>query len=114
MGELKEKIKRVEKELKDQFSRLDQVMNEQFRLINKQLDRMEEITNHYEKSTENYIGNREVLIGRFKEGSLTSSDVLYIIDNLENSERLDLLNKLYDLHYNFNPDIPKGTEIAWD
>ncbi|MCY8232891.1 hypothetical protein [Priestia endophytica] len=114
MGELKGKIKKVEKELKNQLSQLGQEMNKQFNSINKQLDRIEEITNKSKKDTEKSIEEREALIERFKEEVLTSDDVLCIIDNLENGERLDLLNKLYDLYYNFNPDIPKGTEIAWD
>lgn len=110
----KQEIKKVEKELRAQFLQLGQEMNERFELINKQLDRIEGLTSKVEKSNTNSIGNREVLIERFKKGTLTADDVLYIMDNLENGERLDLLSKLYDLHYNFNPNTPRISEIEWE
>lgn len=110
----KQEIKKVEKELRKQFLQLGQEMNEQFELINKQLDRIEGLTSKVEKSATNSIEDREPLIERFKKGTLTADDVLYIMDNLENGERLDLLSKLYDLHYNFNPNGPKISEIEWE
>lgn len=114
-------IKKVEEELREKFlqlqqgiNELGQEMNERFELINKQLDRIEGLTSKAKKSTTNSIEDREVLIERFKKGALTADDVLYIMDNLENGERLDLLSKLYDLHYNFNPNHPKISEIEWE
>ncbi|KAB2489987.1 hypothetical protein [Priestia endophytica] len=114
MEELKEEFRKVREELKVQFSQLDQEMKGQFNFINKRLDRMEGPTNERKKSTESSIEDKKALIERFKKGTLTSDDILNIIDNLENGERLDLLNKLYDLHYNLNPYTPKGLEISWD
>ncbi|WP_280559006.1 MerR family transcriptional regulator [Priestia megaterium] len=110
----KQEIKKVEKELREQFLELRQEMNERFELINQKLDQIEGLTSKGEKSTKNSIEDREVLIERFKGGTLTADDVLYIMDNLENGERLDLLSKLYDLHYNFNPNHPKISEIEWE
>lgn len=114
-------IKKVEEELREKFLQLEQgihelgkEMNERFKLINQQVDRIEGLTSKVEKSTTNSIEDREVLIERFKKGTLTADDVLYIMDNLENGERLDLLSKLYDLHYNFNPNHPKVSEIEWE
>ncbi|AVX06602.1 hypothetical protein CS527_02260 [Bacillus sp. Y-01] len=110
----RQEIKKVEKELREQLLQLGQEMNERFELINKQLDRIEGLTSKVENSTTNSIEDREVLIERFKKGTLTADDVLYIMDNLENGERLDLLSKLYDLHYNFNPNSPKISVIEWE
>lgn len=121
----KQEIKKVEKELREQFLELGQEMNERFELINKQmeerfelinqkLNQIEGLTSKVEKSTKNSIEDREALIERFKKGTLTSEDVLYIMDNLENGERLDLLSKLYDLHYNFNTNHPKISEVEWE
>jgi len=114
-------IKKVEEELREKFLQLEQgfnelgqEMNERFKLINQQLDRIEGLTSKVEKSTTNSKEDRKVLIERFKKGTLTADDVLYIMDNLENGERLDLLSKLYDLHYNFNPNHPKISEIEWE
>ena len=107
-------IKKVEVELREKFLQLEQEMNERFKLINQQLDRIEGLTSKVEKSTTNSTEDREVLIERFKKGTLTADDVLYIMDNLENGERLDLLSKLYDLHYNFNPNHPNISEIEWE
>ncbi|MEJ9303073.1 MerR family transcriptional regulator [Priestia megaterium] len=114
-------IKKVEEELREKFLQLEQgfnelgqEMNERFKLINQQLDRIEGLTSKVEKSTTNSTEDREVLIERFKKGTLTADDVLYIMDNLENGERLDLLSKLYDLHYNFNPNRPKISEMEWE
>ena len=114
-------IKKVEEELREKFLQLEQgihelgqEMNERFKLIDQQVDRIEGLTSIVEKSTTNSIEDREVLIERFKKGTLTADDVLYIMDNLENGERLDLLSKLYDLHYNFNPNHPKVSEIEWE
>ncbi|MDY0943427.1 hypothetical protein [Priestia megaterium] len=111
---IKKEIKKVEKELREQLSQLGQEMNERFTSVNKRLDRIEGLTNKPKKSAEHSIGNREALIERFEKGTLTADDVLYIMDNLENGERLDLLSKLYDLHYNFNPNHPKISEIEWE
>ncbi|MFP8645026.1 MerR family transcriptional regulator [Priestia aryabhattai] len=107
-------IKKVEEELRGKFSQLEQEMNERFKLINQQLDRIEGLTSKGEKSTTSSKEDREVLIERFKKSTLTADDVLYIMDNLENGERLDLLSKLYDLHYNFNPNHPNISEIEWE
>ncbi|KRF55010.1 hypothetical protein ASG98_17970 [Bacillus sp. Soil531] len=107
-------IKKVEVELREKFLQLEQEMNERFKLINQQLDRIEGLTSKVEKSTTSSKEDREVLIERFKKGTLTADDVLYIMDNLENGERLDLLSKLYDLHYNFNPNHPNISEIEWE
>ncbi|MEH7520180.1 MerR family transcriptional regulator [Priestia megaterium] len=110
----KQVIKKVEEELREKFLQLEQEMNERFKLINQQLDRIEGLTSKVEKSTTNSKEDREVLIERFKKGTLTADDVLYIMDNLENGERLDLLSKLYDLHYNFNPNHPNISEVEWE
>jgi len=107
-------IKKVEEELRGKFLQLEQEMNERFKLINQQLDRIEGLTSKVEKSNTNSKEDRKVLIERFKKGTLTADDVLYIMDNLENGERLDLLSKLYDLHYNFNPNHPNISEIEWE
>ncbi|MEB4859745.1 MerR family transcriptional regulator [Priestia megaterium] len=107
-------IKKVEEELRGKFLQLEQEMNERFKLINQQLGRIEGLTSKVEKSTTSSKEDREVLIERFKKGTLTADDVLYIMDNLENGERLDLLSKLYDLHYNFNPNHPNISEIEWE
>ncbi|MED4023659.1 MerR family transcriptional regulator [Priestia aryabhattai] len=107
-------IKKVEVELREKFLQLEQEMNERFKLINQQLDRIEGLTSKVEKSTTSSKEDREFLIERFKKGTLTADDVLYIMDNLENGERLDLLSKLYDLHYNFNPNHPNISEIEWE
>ncbi|MGG1272523.1 MerR family transcriptional regulator [Priestia aryabhattai] len=107
-------IKKVEEELREQLLELGQEMNERFELINQKLDQIEGLTSKVEKNTKNSMEDRDALIERFKKGTLTSEDVLYIMDNLENGERLDLLSKLYDLHYNFNPNHPKISEIEWE
>lgn len=114
-------IKKVEEELREKFLQLEQginelgqEMNERFKLVNQQVDRITGLTSKIEKSTTNSLEDREALIERFEKGTLTAEDVLYIMDNLENGERLDLLSKLYDLHYNFNPNHPKVSEIEWE
>lgn len=114
-------IKKVEEELREKFLQLEQEinelgqeMNERFKLINQQVERIAGLTSKIEKSTTNSLEDRESFIERFEKGTLTADDVLYIIDNLENGERLDLLSKLYDLHYNFNPNHPKVSEIEWE
>ncbi|WP_052500299.1 MerR family transcriptional regulator [Priestia megaterium] len=114
-------IKKVEEELREKFLQLEQginelgqEMNERFKLINQQVERIAGLTSKIENSTTNSLEDREALIERFEKGTLTADDVLYIMDNLENGERLDLLSKLYDLHYNFNPNHSNVSEIEWE
>ncbi|MEW4231527.1 hypothetical protein [Priestia megaterium] len=104
MKGLREQVEKTQKDLTEKLSQLNEEVNHQFMLINKTLDKLEGSNKDVEQSDEVTIKVQEAIIERLKKGVLTSDDVINIMDNyLEKGERFNLLDKLYERHYNLNP-----------
>lgn len=111
MKSLREQVEKNQKDLTEKLSQLNQEMNDHFIFINKSLDEVKSSTKDIEQNDKISIEFREAIVERLNQGTLTSDDLIHIMDNyLEKGERFNLLDKLYERHYNFNPNSLKVTE----
>lgn len=112
MKSLIEQIEKTQKDLTEKLSQLNEEVNDHFILINKRLDEVESLNNEIEQSNINSIEVHGAIIKRLKQRMLTSDDLIHIMDNyLKDGERFSVLDKLYDRHYNFNPNSLHVTDV---
>lgn len=111
MKTLGRQVEKAQKDLTEKLSQLTEEVNNHFMLINKKLDEVERPNKDIEESNTISIEFQEAIVERLKQRILTSDDLIHIMDNyLEKGERFNLLDKLYERHYNFNPNSLKVTE----